>query len=177
MTTTSSVSSVKESHPKLLNTAHEAGQRIDLEHPEFEAGTRGHGRIDRRRAWTALVPSSTDFPDARTYLVVKRESSTLGDVRTSIETRFYVTDLTTDDTSVEHLLRLTRGHWSIESLHRVRHVMFDEDRSQVVAGTPSRILAIGIIGHAICRTVNIAAATRQLARRPELTLDLLGIPR
>ena len=27
-----------------------------------------------------------------------------------------------------------------------------------------------------CRTVNIAAATRQLARQPDITLDLLGIP-
>jgi hypothetical protein len=38
-----------------------------------------------------------------------------------------------------------------------------------------RNLAIGIIRHATYRSVNIAAATRQLVRRPELTLDLLGI--
>jgi hypothetical protein len=43
-----------------------------------------------------------------------------------------------------------------------------------------RNLAIGIIRHASDRTVNIAAATRQLARQlarqPDITLDLLGIP-
>jgi hypothetical protein len=38
-----------------------------------------------------------------------------------------------------------------------------------------RNLAIGIIRHATNRSVNIAAATRQLARHPDLTLDLLGI--
>jgi len=38
-----------------------------------------------------------------------------------------------------------------------------------------RNLAIGIIRHATYRTVNIAAATRQLARQPNVTLDLLGI--
>jgi hypothetical protein len=39
-----------------------------------------------------------------------------------------------------------------------------------------RNLAIGIIRHASDRTVKIAAATRQLARQPDITLDLLGIP-
>jgi len=39
-----------------------------------------------------------------------------------------------------------------------------------------RNLAIGIIRHATYRSVNIAAATRQLARQPDVTLDLLGIP-
>ncbi|MDA8147169.1 MAG: hypothetical protein M0Z93_00130 [Actinomycetota bacterium] len=39
-----------------------------------------------------------------------------------------------------------------------------------------RNLAIGIIRHATYRSVNIAAATRRLARQPDLALDLLGIP-
>ncbi len=175
---------VKENQPRLWNAALEAGQRIDLEHPEFEACTRGHGRIDRHRVWTALVPSSITFPYAKTYIIVERESSTLGDVRTSIETRYYVTDLTTDEASVTNLFRLVHGHWSIEnSLHWVRDVTFGEDLSQVRTGTLPRILAtlrnlaIGIIRHATYRSVNIAAATRQLARQPDLTLDLLGIPR
>jgi predicted transposase YbfD/YdcC len=143
---------------------------------------RGHGRIDRHRVWSAPVPTSASFPHASRFVIVERESSTLDDVRISIETRFYVTDLTADDASIEHLFRLTRGHWSIESLHWVRDVTFDEDRSQVRTGTLPRILAtlrnlaIGIIRHATNRSVNIAAATRQLARQPDLTLDLLGIP-
>jgi hypothetical protein len=104
------------------------------------------------------------------------------DVRISIETRFYVTDLTEADASIEHLLRLVRGHWSIESLHWVRDNTFDEDRSQVRTGTLPRVLAtlrnlaISIIRHTTYRSVNIAAATRQLARQPDITLDLLGIP-
>lgn len=61
-------------------------------------------------------------------------------------------------------------------------VTFDEDRSQVRTGTTPRVLAtlrnlaISIIRYATNRTVNIAAATRQLARQPDITLDLLGIP-
>ena len=173
---------VKQNQPKLWNAAVAAGDGIDLDHPEHETVLRGHGRIDRHRVWSAPVPSTARFPHARRFVIVERESSTLDDVRVSIETRFYVTDLIEEEASVEHLLRLVRGHWSIESLHWVRDNTFDEDRSQVRTGALPRVLAtlrnlaIGIIRHATCRTVNIAAATRQLARQPNITLDLFGIP-
>jgi hypothetical protein len=39
-----------------------------------------------------------------------------------------------------------------------------------------RNLAIGMIRQATYRTVSITVATRQLARQPGVTLDLLGIP-
>jgi len=175
---------VKENQPKLWNAAVDAANAIDLDHPQHETCERAHGRIDRHRVWSAPVPPSITFPHAKTYIIVERESSTLGGVRNSIETRYYVTDLSNDDASIEHLFRLVHGHWSIEnSLHWVRDVTFGEDLSQVRTGTLPRILAtlrnlaIGIIRHATYRTVNIAAATRQLARQPDLTLDLLGIPR
>ena len=173
---------VKQNQPTLWNAAVEAGNRIDLDRPEIETSARGHGRIDRHRVWSAPVPATTRLPYASRFLIVERESSTLDDVRVSIETRFYVTDLTEADACVEHLLRLVRGHWAIESLHWVRDNTFDEDRSQVRTGTLPRVLAtlrnlaIGIIRHTTYRTVNIAAATRQLARQPDLALDLLGIP-
>ncbi|EQD40768.1 transposase IS4 family protein, partial [mine drainage metagenome] len=151
----------KENQPRLWNAAVEAAGGIDIDHPEYETSTRGHGRIDRHRTWTAPVPCSAGFPHASRYIIIERESSTLDDVRTSIETRYYVTDLAPTDASTEHLLRLTRGHWSVESLHWVRDVTFDEDRSQVRTGTLPRILAtlrnlaIGIIRHATHRSVNI----------------------
>ena len=102
---------------------------------------------------------------------------------TSIETRYYVTDLTTDDASIKHLFRLVYGHWFIEnSLHWVRDVAFGEYLSHAHTHTLPRIpatlrdLAIGIIRHATYRRVNNATVTRQLARQPDLTLDLLRIP-
>ena len=173
---------VKQNQPKLWAQAVEVGNSIDIDRPEFETESRGHGRIDRHRAWSAPVSATTSFPHASRFIIVERESSTLGDVRVSIETRFYVTNLTEADACIEHLLRLVRGHWSIESLHWIRDNTFDEDRSQVRTGTIPRVLAtlrnlaIGIIRHTTNRSVNIAAATRQLARQPDITLDLLGIP-
>ena len=102
--------------------------------------------------------------------------------RTRIETRYYVTDFTTAEASPQHLLRMVRGHCSIESLHWVRDMTFDEDRSQIRTGTLPRVLAtlrnlaIRAIRHAANRGVNIAAVTRQPAREPARTLDLYGIP-
>ena len=39
-----------------------------------------------------------------------------------------------------------------------------------------RNLAIGVIGHTAYRSVNIAAATRQLARQPDVALERPGVP-
>lgn len=72
----------------------------------------------------------------------------------------------------EHLFRLINGHWGIESLHWVRDVTYDEDRSQARTGTLPRVLAtlrnlaISIICYATERTVNIAAATRSSPGSP-----------
>lgn len=118
-------------------------------------------------------------PHAATFIIVERESSTLTDVRISIETRYYVTDLTLADASVQHLLRLVRGHWSIESLHWVRDMTCDGVRSGTLPRvlTTLRTLAISAIHHASSRSVNVAAAKRQLRREPDRILDPLGVPR
>ncbi|MFV0410998.1 MAG: transposase [Paracoccus sp. (in: a-proteobacteria)] len=116
-------------------------------------------------------------------MIVERESSTLADVRVSIEYRFYITSLTDNHASADQLHRLITDHWAIEnSLHWVRDVTYDEDRSQVRTGTIPRVLAtlrnlaISAIRYTAGRTTNIAKTTRQLARDPHLTLDLLGTP-
>ena len=175
---------VKANQAKLWNAAIDGSDTLDMACPAHESTQRGHGRIDRHRVWTTAVPASITFPYARQFVFVERESSNLKGKRISIELRFYVTDLTQDQASAKHLLRLINGHWSIEnSLHWVRDVTFDEDRSQVRTGTTPRVLAtlrnlaISIIRHATSRRVNIiAAATRHLARQPDTILDLLGIP-
>jgi len=62
--------------------------------PEVETKPRGHRPIDRHRAFSGGIPATITFLHARTFIIVERESSTLDDVRVSIETRLYVTDLT-----------------------------------------------------------------------------------
>lgn len=93
---------VKGNQPKLWNAGIDALDEIDLDRPAYETSQRGHGRIDRHRIWTAPIPATVTFPNASRYIIIERESSTLADVRTSIEHRIYITDLTDDQASAEH---------------------------------------------------------------------------
>ncbi len=128
------------------------------------------------------VPAGTKFPHAAQFVLVERESSNLHNERQSIESRIYVTDLTAAQANPANLLRLTTGHWNIESLHWIRDVTYSEDLSQVRVGTTPRVmatlrnLAISIIRHTAGAAASIAAATRQLGRQPDTILDMLGIP-
>lgn len=174
---------VKANQPRLHTAGLTAAENVDLDHPETETTTRGHGRIDRHRVWTADMPDDFGFSDAARFVIVERESSNLDDCLQSTETRIYVTDLTAEQADAANLARLVRGHWSIENrLHWVRDVTFDEDRSQVRTGSVPRVmatlrnLAISAIRLAAGPATNIAAATRTLARRPGIILDLLGVP-
>lgn len=173
---------VKANQPTLYRHGLNAIAAVDIDCPDHETMRRGHGRIDRHRVWAVPVPEATRFAHAAQFVLVERESSNLNDQRTSIETRIYVTDITAKQANPANLLRLTTGHWSVEANHWIRDVTYGEDLSQIRVGTTARVmatlrnLAIAAIRHATGTTVNIAAATRQLARQPATTLDLLGIP-
>jgi predicted transposase YbfD/YdcC len=173
---------VKANQPAVYNAGVDALDQRDLDRPHHETIQRGHGRIDRHRVWVAPIPAGTRFPHACQLVLVERESSNLHNELTSIETRIYVTDLTAHQANPANLLRLAVGHWSIESHHWIRDVTYGEDLSQIRVGATPRVmatlrnLAISIIRHTAGITTSIAAATRQLARQPNTTLDLLGIP-
>jgi predicted transposase YbfD/YdcC len=75
---------------------------------------------------------------------------------------------------------LVRGQWSIEnSLHWVRDVTFDEDRSQIRIGSEPRVfasirnLAISLLH--LHGFKNIAASLRKLGWNRELALSLIGV--
>lgn len=138
--------------------------------------TSAHSREERRRIQLrALLPGDTDWPGAQQVFRVdqRRINRQTGDI--SDEIVLGVTSLLPDHGTPRHLLRLVRGHWTIENRsHYVRDVTFDEDRSQVKQGAiPQtmaglRNLAIGLMrsaGHA-----NIAAAARWFAGQVQIFL-------
>ena len=91
-----------------------------------------------------------------------------------------ITSLTPHKASPQRLLQINRGHWGIENgLHYVRDVTFQEDLCQVRTKSAPRILAtlrnlvIGIFR--LNKYKNIAKALRYYARRPHLTLGLIGL--
>jgi hypothetical protein len=98
------------------------------------------------------------------------------------ETVFCITSLSPEKADPARLLKLNRGHWSIENrLHYVRDRTFDEDRSQVRKHAAPhmmaslRNLAIGLLRLAGAST-NIAAAARFFMRHAERAMELLGVP-
>lgn len=76
----------------------------------------------------ASIRKAVDFPGIELILRVDFEVSVAG-VTASRETRHLITSLGADQVSPEQLMRLVRGHWSVENgLHFLKDRWWDEDR-------------------------------------------------
>jgi predicted transposase YbfD/YdcC len=88
--------------------------------------------------------------------------------------------MTETEADAPTLLEIIRGHWSIEnSLHWVRDVTFDEDRSQIRSGSEPRLFAtIRNLALSLLRLHgfgSIAAGLRKLSRNRDLALSFIGV--
>jgi predicted transposase YbfD/YdcC len=109
--------------------------------PVHQTVDRGHGRIERRTIQTAPVPGMVRFPGARQVLVLTRQVTALDGSRPRTEVCYGITSLGAERADPARLGVLVRGHWQIESLHWVRDVTFDEDRSQVRTASGPQVMA------------------------------------
>ena len=138
---------VKENQPKLL-------ARIEtLLSPEhWEPNLRrsaqtydaGHGRIEERQLVVqALRPGELEWPGARQVFVVVSRRVCGSGASTPSTTLFYgVTTLHAEEADAERLLRLFRGHWTVENCaFWVRDVVFREDASPVSTGNIVAVMA------------------------------------
>lgn len=97
------------------------------------------------------------------------------------EIAYGITSLPPAKAGPSRLLTLNRGHWGIEnSLHWVRDVTFDEDRSQVRTGAGPRMMAtlrnIAISLHRLIgQATNIASAVRNSNWNPSIALQMIGV--
>ncbi|WP_284044644.1 ISAs1 family transposase [Actinoplanes sp. M2I2] len=142
---------------------------------------RGHGRREIRTLKILSVSTGIDFPNAAQALQIRRRRRRLDQPkRFTTETVYAITDLRVHQAKPHQLAAWIRGHWSIEnSIHWIRDVTYDEDRSQIRTGTGPHVMAalrnaaIGAIRTA--GITNIAAANRHYARDSNRPLALLGI--
>ncbi len=140
---------------------------------------KGHGRIEIREFWaSSSLKEYTKFPHANQVMRIRRTTTNLLGEKLREETAYAVTSLPPERGSIELLAELNRGHWSIEnSLHWVRDVTFDEDRSQVRTGSGPRTMAtIRNLAISLFRMrgfKNIAAAIRQCAWTPGRALEMI----
>ena len=89
-----------------------------------------------------------------------------------------VTSMGPDRADEKAILGYLRGHWTIEAVHCIRDVTYQEDNCRIRTGHGAqamaalRNLAIGLIKTVMAGSV--AAAQRRLMMNPELLLQLLG---
>jgi predicted transposase YbfD/YdcC len=100
----------------------------------------GHGRTETRTLKAAHV-SRLDFPCARQAIKITRWRKDTATGKTTRETVYAVTSLTSADATPQDLARLVREHWSIEAHHHIRDTTFSEDTSTSRTGSGPANLA------------------------------------
>lgn len=153
--------------------------------PQHQTIDKEHNRIEIRQIWTSdRLNDYLDFPFVGQVARIRRittdlEGNLVKGRTTMTEEVFLVTSLSTSQANPAQLLSYNRAHWQIENrLHYVRDVAFDEDRCQIRRGNrPHAMASLRNSAISLLRLVgskNIAASTRELGRKPEAIVKLLG---
>ena len=128
--------SAKGNQKELMNDIEQYVQDEKL-HATMDSVTRtekGHGRIERRSAYTSgdisWQPGGREWPTLKC----------IGAVHTRFETSKGVTDewhyyISSKVLTAEELLHHARTEWSVESMHWLLDVLFDEDRCRIQSKT------------------------------------------
>jgi predicted transposase YbfD/YdcC len=100
----------------------------------------GHGRAETRTLKSAHV-NDLDFPFARQAIKITRWRQDTATGKTSRETIYAITSLTSAQATPADLARLVREHWTIEAHHHIRDVTFGEDAAASRTGSGPANLA------------------------------------
>ena len=181
---------VKANQPHLLEDlrllfappapAKRAGVGI-LRLPEQQAQTtdKGHGRLEIRSIRVSSeLKGYSDWPGLDQVFEIRRRWKSKGEWRE--EVRYGVTSLPATLGIPERLLKLKRGHWTIENgLHYVKDVTLGEDRSTVHTDNGPKIMAalrntaVSLLRRAGFST--IAARMRYNCGHPQAALHVLSL--
>ena len=140
-----------------------------------------HGRIETRRIWcSSQLNGYLDFPHVGQVFLIERAVIDKKSGAQRSEVALGVTSRHSDQAGPIELLRINRGHWSIEnSCHYVLDMTWDEDRCQIRTGhgpeNASRLrrFAISILNLHAKPSDSIASMTRKLAAKTRLVFDYL----
>ena len=104
----------------------------DCEYEIFSTIEKSHGRIEKRICYVLNeIEFFTDYiaewKGLKKIFAIKREVERDG--KKTTETSCY---LSSKNTTAENLLRYTRNHWKIESMHHILDVTYDEDRCKLL---------------------------------------------
>ena len=137
-----------------------------------------HGRDEQRSYKIATGARGLRFPYAKQVVQITRKRRVSGATAWSTEVVYAICSLPAEAAPPRLLTGWIRGHWSIENkVHYVRDVSYDEDRSQVRAGSGPQVMATlrntAISLHRRAGQANIARACRRLAANPHGALNLV----
>ncbi len=145
--------------------------------PRYTENKKGHGRIERRTIQlTAKVHGSWFSYAAQGFRIERTTRDRKG--RRQHEVAYGITRLALDRASEARVLGLARGHWTIEALHHIRDVTYNEDRCRIPTSNGPRAmatlrnLAIGLLR--LYQPGTVARANRVLVMNPHRLLALIG---
>ncbi|MEW7280746.1 ISAs1 family transposase [Aquimarina sp. 2201CG1-2-11] len=107
---------------------------LQLEKPTeiVEQNDCGHRRVEKRtcKIYTNLshLENAQEWKDLKSFIVIEKEVYHKSSHKTTNETRFYISNFTTDATVINNAIR---KHWSIENqLHGLLDVVFNLDTAR-----------------------------------------------
>jgi predicted transposase YbfD/YdcC len=162
------VFTVGENQPKLFAALDALPwKQIAIEHATLD---RGHGRIEVRTIKTLPVTEQIRalFPHVEQAFLLERYSYAPDGTLQGAVAVLGITSLPADQADPTAIAAYVRGHWSVESLHWLRDVVFGEDNS-TVKGAYQAMAAIRnlVIGVCNLRGIrNLACQLRACHRDP-----------
>lgn len=139
-----------------------------------------HGRIETRSIWCSeALNDYIGFPHVGQVFLIERESVDKKTGVYSSEIALGITSRTPQEASPQRVLTINREHWSIESVHYIIDLNYDEDRSRIRTGfgpeniTRLRRFAVGILKSFQKPTQSIAEMMRKLSFRTRIVFDYL----
>jgi predicted transposase YbfD/YdcC len=137
--------------------------------------------VERRAITTSTWVGEylSGWPGVAQVFRLVRERTEQG--KATVEVVYGITSLGRVVADASDLLGRSREHWGIENgLHHPRDVTFGEDRGRVRRGNAPWVLAsLRNVAVHLLRTTDHAylpAATREMAARPELAIELIKTP-
>ena len=168
---------VKSNQPTLLARIQALPwAQVPLAHSEDSQPA--HGRIESRTLKVLTTVRGIGFPHARQVIQITRDRLVVSTGERSREIVHAICSVAFEDAHPQVIAGWLRDHWGIEnSVHWVRDVTFDEDRSTVRTGTAPQVMASlrnsALNLHRLTGADNIAEACRLTAFSADRGLDLL----
>jgi predicted transposase YbfD/YdcC len=179
---------LKDNHPRTREAIEQLFEPDPSLIPGFNTGsvdfqttqqvTKAHGRLETRTLTTSQALNDTlDWPGLQQVFKLERQTILSRPGQRRQEVAYGVTSLSPAEARPERLLKLIRGHWTIENgLHYRRDVTLGEDACRVSHWPTAHALAILnnlVLALLLRYCPNAAHAQRHFAAHPDEALHLV----